>query len=88
MSTISSMNLGVQGINKGMNGLRQNASDIAGLNKTSPVDGGQATAPAVGVKEATDSLVDMKMNRLQVEMSAKVVQTSSDMIGTLLDVKA
>ena len=79
MSTVSAMNLGVQGINKGMNGLRQNAQQIASAN---------IPEQASGINDVTDPLVDMKLNKLEVEMSAKVVQTASDMIGTLLDIKA
>jgi hypothetical protein len=30
----------------------------------------------------------MNLNKLEVEMSAKVVKTASDMIGTLLDITA
>ncbi len=72
MSTISAMNLGIQGIQKGMDGLRQNAQQIAS-NTTGDV---------------TNSLIGMNLNKLEVEMSAKVVKTASDMIGTLLDITA
>ena len=72
MSTISAMDLGIQGIQKGMDGLRQNAQQIAS-NTTGDV---------------TNSLIGMKLNELEVEMSAKVVKTASDMIGTLLDITA
>ena len=86
-STISAMNLGIQGINKGMDGLRKNAHDIATANKYNDVTGGNPEQ-APGVNDVTDSLVGMTMNKLQVEMSAKVVQTGVDMIGTLIDIKA
>jgi hypothetical protein len=79
MSTISAMNLGVQGINKGMDGLRQNAQHIASAN---------IPEQASSLNDIAGPLVDMKLNKLEVEMSAKVVQTASDMIGTLLDIKA
>lgn len=81
MSTISAMNLGIQGIQNGMNGLRRDAQQIASANS------GSGEQPA-GVDDVTKSLVDMKLNKLEVEMSAKVVQTASDMIGTLIDIKA
>lgn len=87
MSTISAMNLGVQGIQNGMNGLRQNAQQIASSNIRNDVD----TGTPERVQDSDDvagALVDMKLNKLEVEISAKVVQTASDMIGTLLDIKA
>lgn len=78
MSTISAMNLGIQGIQKGMDGLRQNAQQIASNTSSNDVSGGDISA----------SLIDMNLNKLEVEMSAKVVKTASDMIGTLLDITA
>ena len=83
MSTISAMNIGIQGIQKGMNGLRQNAQSIADSNISN-----SATTSAADVNDVTAPLVDMNLNKLEVEMSAKVVKTASDMIGTLLDIKA
>ncbi len=85
-SAISAMNLGIQGINKGMDGLRKNAHDIAAANKYNDVTG-ENPEQVPGVNDVTDSLVGMTMNKLQVEMSAKVIQTSVDMIGTLIDIK-
>ncbi len=62
-STISAMSTGLQGIQKGMAGLRKNAQDVASQNN----------AP----QSLESSLVDMKANELQVQISAKVVQTST-----------
>lgn len=81
MSTISAMNLGIQGIQKGMNGLRQNAQAIA-------IGNIRNDAATNTPNDIAEPLVDMKLNKLEVEMSAKVVQTASDMIGTLLDIRA
>ena len=77
-NTISAANLGLQGMQKGMKGIQQNAQQIASSN----VEKGAAT------QDVAQPLVEMKLNKLQVEASAKVVQASSDMIGTLLDIKA
>ena len=81
MSSIPAFNSGLQSIQKGMNGLKQNAHEIA-----SSKSGVSADNP--GVNDVTDSLVDMKINKLQVEMGAKIIQASSDMLGTLIDIKA
>ncbi len=77
MSTISAMSIGMQGIQKGMDGLRQNAQQIAS-SVTSNSSGNDIAAP----------LIDMNLNKLEVELSAKVVKSASDMIGTLLDITA
>lgn len=79
MSSIPAMNSGIQGIQTGMNGLRKNAQQIASAN---------IPQQAPDINDVTDPLVEMKLNKLEVEASAKVVQTASDMIGTLLDIKA
>jgi hypothetical protein len=83
MSTIPTMNIGIQGIQNGMNGLRQNGQQIA-----SSTIRNDATTSSPDVSDVTHPLVEMKLNALQVEASAKVVKTASDMIGTLLDIKA
>ena len=83
MSVISAMNLGVQGIHKGMNGLRQNAQQISSSNIHNDI-----TSDSSDVDDIAEPLIDLKLNKLQVEMSAKVVQTASEMIGTMLDIKA
>ena len=77
MSTIPAMNIGIQGIQKGMDGLRQNAQQIAS-NLTNRNNSDDIVTP----------LIDMNLNKLEVELSAKVVKSASDMIGTLLDITA
>jgi len=86
MSTIPAFDSGLQSIQKGMNGLKKNAHEIANARSGTAADNNPAQAP--GVHDVTEPLVDMKMNELQVKMGAKVVQASSDMIGSLLDIKA
>jgi len=82
MSTIPAFDSGLSSIQKGMNGLKKNAHEIANANS------GAAANNNPGVSDVTEPLIDMKMNKLQVEMGAKVVQASSDMIGSLIDIKA
>lgn len=84
MSYIPAFNSGLQGIQNGMNGLKKNALAIA--NNSVAIDNNQTQT--TGVNDATQSLIDLKTNRLQVEMGAKVIQTRSDMIGSLLDITA
>lgn len=85
MSSISAFNAGLQGLHQGMNGLRKNAHAIA--NATTPA---AAVAPEASTvaQDVTEPLVAMKLNQLQAQASTKVIQTSADMIGTLIDMKA
>ena len=87
MSSLSAIDNGLQGIQKGMNGLKKNAHEIA--NAKSGIDIENAiSGQAPGVNDVTQPLIEMKMNKLQVQASAKVVQTSLDLIGTIIDLKA
>ena len=82
MSTIPAINSGIQGINKGMDGLKRNAHDTATLNTQNN------TTNTSDLKGVTATLIDMKSNELQVEMSAKVVKAADEMIGTIIDITA
>ena len=84
MSSVSALNAGLQGIHKGLNGIKKNAHDIANAGTQNLSVGDSTTAP----RDVTEPLVYMKLNKLQAQASAKVVQTSADMIGTLIDMKA
>ncbi len=82
MSSIPAFDSGLQSIQKGMNGLKRNAHEIATAKS------GAATNGNPDINDVTEPLIDMKMNKLQVEMGAKVIQTSLDMVGSLIDIKA
>lgn len=74
--SIPALNTGINGINQGLGNLRRDAS---------------AVAQAVSSEQNTDvasSLVNIKLDSLQIEASAKVVETVHDMLGSLLDVTA
>jgi len=72
MSTIPALQSGISGIQSGMQSLNRNASKIANS----------------GGSDLTEPLVNMMLDKQQVEASAKVVETSSSMIGSILDIKA
>lgn len=78
MSDISVINSSLLGIQKGLAGLRKNATDIARAG----------TDGIVSAEQLTTSIVSMKANELQVKASAKVLQTTNDVIGNLFDDKA
>lgn len=74
--SIPALNTGINGINLGLSNMRRDAS---------------AVAQAVNSEQNTDvasALVNVKLDSLQIEASAKVVETVHDMLGSLLDVTA
>lgn len=75
----STLNSGLQGIQSGLEGMRQNADQVAKANK--PDQAASFAKP----------LVSMVADRLQIEASVKVIQADNAMsktIGSLLDVTA
>lgn len=76
--SIPALNSGLQGIQLGFNNLRRDASDVAQAVKAE-------TGPGVDVAE---SLVNLKLDTLQVQASTKVVETVHDLLGRLLDERA
>jgi hypothetical protein len=74
--SIPALNAGIHGINQGLGNLHRDAS---------------AVAQAVGSNQNSDvasSLVNVKLDTLQVQASTKVVETVDDILGSLLDVTA
>ena len=84
MSSVSALNAGLEGIHKGLNGIKKNAYEIANAGSQNH----STSEPASATSNIAEPLVYMKLNKLQAQASAKVVQTSADMIGTLIDMKA
>ena len=71
-------NQAVLGIQRGMQGARENAAQIASADTFNNGNPASIVEPLVG----------LKANELQVEASAKVLKTVDEMIGSLLDEKA
>ncbi|NOQ94036.1 MAG: hypothetical protein GQ547_05285 [Methylophaga sp.] len=76
MSTIPALQSGISGIQSGMQSLNRNAAKIADANAI------QSGA------DLTEPLVNMLLDKQQIQASAKVVEASSNMIGSILDIKA
>jgi hypothetical protein len=76
--SIPALNAGLQGIHTGMNNLRRDAFEIA---QSVHLDADKPAAIA-------DSLVNLKLDELQVHASTKVVKTVDDLLGHLLDERA
>lgn len=76
MSTIPAFQSGLIGVQSGIQQLNKNAADIAKLNQPdSTID-------------LTTTLVSNLSAQQQVEASLKVIETSNETVGTLLDIKA
>jgi hypothetical protein len=74
----SALGNALYGIQKGLSGIDKNAAKIASadaFNSQNPVDFAQP-------------LVELQSNRLQIEVSAKVMTAIDETIGSLLDVVA
>jgi flagellar hook protein FlgE len=79
-SPISAFQYGVQGIQKGLNDLKRDAAEIA-----SAAQFDHETSDPVAIAEPLANLIT---DRLQVAASAKIIEATDDVIGSLLDVKA
>lgn len=78
MNVGSVMGAGLQGIQRGMEGLQKNANDIANVGSDEEVK----------IGDLAETAIDMKLNELQVKASATVIKVSGDTLGTLLDMRA
>lgn len=72
----SAMTTGVQGFQRAEQLADRASSQIARLN-----------TPAGERVELPEELVNLKVAELQAGASAKVIQTASDMMGTLIDIR-
>jgi flagellar hook protein FlgE len=73
MNSISAFQSGIAGVQSGIYGASQNAAQIA-------------RADELPTAELTQALVQLDANKQQVQAAAKVIETSNEMIGTLLDI--
>ena len=70
----------LQGIQRGLQGMRRNAGEIASAR--------QMRGSTADTVDLTRALVEMKQISYQTTASVKALRTADQMIGTLLDVKA
>jgi hypothetical protein len=67
---------GLLGIQRGLQGVRTSAAEIAGSAQSSASD------PAA----MTDALIALKQHELQVAAAARTIEAADGMIGSLIDV--
>lgn len=74
----SMMNAGMTGVQNGYDMLNSSADQIAKLNV--PVEQG-------GTEDYVTPMVEQTMGENQVKASAQVIETASETLGTLIDIK-
>ena len=79
MGVLSIQSTAVQGIQRGLDGMRKNAAEIASADQLNQA--GKET-------DLVGSLVEVQQNKVQVQASAKVVSTMDEVVGTLIDTRA
>jgi len=78
----SALTIGVQGFQNAQNRANQAAQEIATQSVTN------ASTESINTNDLVTSLVDLKVAEVDAQANAKVIETASDILGTLLDIKA
>ncbi len=78
MSILSVQSEAVQGIQRGLDGIRKAASEIASTDQLNKA--GEDT-------NLVGSLVELEQNKVQVQASAKVVSTIDKALGSIIDLR-
>ncbi|MCG8312537.1 MAG: hypothetical protein MI976_04925 [Pseudomonadales bacterium] len=76
MSINSVLGSGLQGVQKGFSTVNQAADKIAKLNESSDLE-----------TDITESAVSLQKGKLQVQASARVLETANRTIGSLIDIE-
>jgi len=76
------LNTGIQGFQKATAKASEAAQEIASQSVT------DASQDSIDSNDLTQSLVDLKVAEFDAKANVKVIETASDLLGTLLDVKA
>ena len=79
MGVLSVQSSAVLGIQRGLDGMRKDAAEIASADQLN--NSGQET-------NLVDSLVSLKQNQIQVQASAKVVSAMDEVMGSIIDTRA
>jgi len=81
-SSSNALNIGVQGFQDAQARVSQAAQDIASQSVT------DSTEDGINTQDLTSSLVDLKVAEYDAKANAQVIQTASDVLGTILDITA
>jgi len=76
MNLSSIQQTGLEGIQRGLQGIEKSASEIVKLGTTND---------ASGSTSFVEPILELKLYERSIEASAKVVQVADEVLGTLLD---
>ncbi len=79
MAIDSISNTALQGIQRGLRGIRQNAAEIASTSQVTD---------KFPTKSLVRSMVELKQNATHTQASVQAFKTADQAIGSLLDIKA
>jgi len=79
MGVLSVQSSAMLGIQRGLDGMRKDASEIASADQLN--NAGQGS-------DLEGAIVGLNQNKVQVQASAKVVSALDEMVGTLVDTRA
>ena len=79
MGVLSVQSSAMLGIQRGLDGMRKDAAEIASADQLN--NAGQGT-------DLEGAIVGLNQNKVQVQASAKVVSAVDEMMGTLVDTRA
>ncbi|VAW70372.1 hypothetical protein MNBD_GAMMA09-1413 [hydrothermal vent metagenome] len=79
MGVLSVQNEAIQGIQRGLDSMRKNASEIASADQLNKA--GQET-------DLEGALVGLMQSKTQVQASAKVVSAVDNVLGSIIDIRA
>lgn len=79
--SIDSLNTGIQGFQDAQLRAQEAAQSIASQSVK------DASVESIDQKDLVSSLVDLKSAEIDARANAKVIQTASDVLGTLIDIK-
>lgn len=83
MGVLSIQSSAVLGIQRGLDGMRKDAAEIASADQLNNAGADTATE-----SDVTSALVNLKQNQVQVQASAKVVSALDEVIGSIIDTRA
>jgi len=81
MQVNSALNTGLQGFQEAQSRLNQAALDIASQSVQ------DSSKESIDVNDLATSLVELKVAENDAKANVKVIQTASDVLGTLLDIE-
>ena len=80
MAINSINNSALKGIQRGLQGMRRNAAEIASENTFTPAK--------IPTKDLVRAMVELHQNSQQTSVSVKAFKAADQMMGSLLDIKA